>query len=87
MTNKKNTLQGIVSSNRMNKSVVVIVNRRIKHFLYRKFINKKTKFYVHDENNICSIGDIVEIKECRPISKKKSWILVKIIKKSNENIL
>jgi small subunit ribosomal protein S17 len=82
MLEKSKFLKGYVKSNRMQKSITVIVERFIKHPIYKKFIKKRTKFHVHDEENKCSIGDQVLIRECRPISKKKSWILVKIIKKS-----
>ncbi|WP_410051794.1 30S ribosomal protein S17 [Buchnera aphidicola] len=79
--NNVRTLQGIVFSNKMQKSLVVHVEKIIKHRLYKKFIKKTTKLHVHDEKNECSIGDVVEIKECRPISKTKSWTLVRIVKK------
>ncbi|NIH16482.1 MAG: 30S ribosomal protein S17 [Buchnera aphidicola (Periphyllus lyropictus)] len=82
MLEKSKLLKGFVISNKMEKSAVVIVERFIKHPMYKKFIKKSTKFYIHDEKNECSPGDIVFIKECRPISKIKSWILVNIIKKS-----
>ncbi|AEH39908.1 30S ribosomal protein S17 [Buchnera aphidicola (Cinara tujafilina)] len=79
---KKNILQGYITSNKMQKSIVVTVHRRIKHPIYKKFISKKTKLHVHDENNSCSLGDLVEICECRPRSKTKAWILVRILKRS-----
>jgi len=77
------TLKGRVSSNRMQKTVTVIIERLVKHPLYGKFIKRTTKFHVHDEHNKCNEGDLVEISECKPISKTKSWILVKIIEKAN----
>lgn len=82
MLEKSKLLKGFVISNKMEKSAVVIVERFIKHPMYKKFIKKRTKFYIHDEKNECSPGDTVFIKECRPISKIKSWTLVNIIKKS-----
>ncbi|ABJ90786.1 30S ribosomal protein S17 [Buchnera aphidicola] len=82
MNEKKNLLNGYIVSNKMNKSAVVIVERKIKHSIYKKFIKKRTKLCIHDEKNICNIGDIVTIRECRPISKTKSWILVNILEKS-----
>ncbi|QJC33742.1 30S ribosomal protein S17 [Enterobacteriaceae endosymbiont of Donacia provostii] len=82
MQKKIKTLKGKVISNKMQKSIIVHINRLIKHPIYGKYINRTTKLHVHDEKNICNIGDLVEIKEFRPISKTKSWILVKIIKKS-----
>ncbi|QJC28680.1 30S ribosomal protein S17 [Enterobacteriaceae endosymbiont of Plateumaris consimilis] len=79
MQSKKKILKGKVTSNKMNKTIVVYINRFIKHPIYGKFIKKTTKLHVHDENNKCNIGDFVEIKECRPLSKTKSWTLVNII--------
>lgn len=75
------TLKGTVLSSKMNKSAVVIIERIIQHPIYKKFIKKKTKLHIHDEYNKCNNGDIVEILECRPISKTKSWKLIKIVKK------
>lgn len=75
-------LQGKVLSNKMEKTIVVAIKRFIKHKTYGKFIRRTTKLHVHDEKNQCSIGDIVSIKECRPISKTKSWTLISIITKS-----
>jgi len=66
----------------MEKSLVISIERIIKHPLYKKFIRRTTKFHVHDEKNECSLGDVVEIRECRPISKTKSWTLVRIVKKA-----
>jgi small subunit ribosomal protein S17 len=78
--NKIRTLQGKVISDKMDKSVTVLLERQVKHPLYKKYIRRSTKLHVHDENNDCSIGDMVSIKECRPISKTKSWALVEILK-------
>ena len=64
---------GIVTSNSMDKSVVVSVERKVKHRIYGKYIKKTTKFFVHDENNQCNIGDRISIMETRPLSKKKCW--------------
>ena len=72
---------GIVSSNKMNKSIVVAVERKVKHAKYGKFIKKTTKFMAHDENNSCSIGDKVLIQETRPLSKNKNWRLVEVLEK------
>ena len=74
---------GSVVSDKMNKSAVVMIERRVKHPVYGKFMKKSTKFHIHDENNECSIGDTVQITECRPISKTKSWKLVKVVEKAN----
>lgn len=75
----RRTLKGRVLSNKMEKSIVVAIERLIKHPIYGKFIKRTTKLHVHDEHNNSKIGDTVIIKECRPISKTKSWILVCII--------
>lgn len=74
---------GSVVSDKMDKSAVVMIERRVKHPVYGKFMKKSTKFHIHDENNECSIGDTVQITECRPISKTKSWKLVKVVEKAN----
>lgn len=73
---------GVVVSNKMQKSIVVAVKRKIKHPIYGKFVNKTTKFYAHDENNVCEVGDLVRIMETRPLSKMKRWRLVEIIEKA-----
>ncbi|HHV03205.1 MAG: 30S ribosomal protein S17 [Bacteroidales bacterium] len=72
---------GLVVSNKMDKSIVVAVKRKVKHPIYGKFVNKTTKFVAHDENNECSEGDTVRIMETRPMSKTKCWRLVEIIEK------
>ena len=76
------TLKGRVVSDKMDKTVVVVVERQVKHTLYKKYIKRSTKLHVHDENNECTIGDEVAICECRPFSKTKSWRLVNVIKRS-----
>jgi small subunit ribosomal protein S17 len=77
----KRTLQGVVVSNKMNKTIVVLIERLVKHHLYGKFIKKSTKIHAHDESNVSNLGDIVIIEESRPISKTKSWRLVEVVKK------
>ena len=72
---------GVVSSNKMDKSIVVIVERKVKHPIYGKFVKKSTKFHAHDEKNECSIGDTVKIMETRPLSKTKRWRLVEVVEK------
>ena len=72
---------GIVVSNKMEKSIVVAVKRKVKHPIYGKFVNKTTKLVAHDENNECSEGDTVRIMETRPLSKRKRWRLVEIVEK------
>ncbi len=74
---------GSVVSDKMDKSAVVLIERRVKHPVYGKFVKKSTKLHIHDENNECGIGDTVQITECRPISKTKSWKLVKVVEKAN----
>jgi small subunit ribosomal protein S17 len=72
------TLTGRVVSDKMNKSIVVLIERRVKHPVYGKYVSKSSKLKAHDENNDCRVGDLVTIAESRPISKTKSWTLVKI---------
>jgi small subunit ribosomal protein S17 len=74
---------GSVVSDKMDKSAVVMIERKVKHPIYGKFMKKSSKFHIHDENNECGVGDTVQIAECRPISKTKSWKLVKIVEKAN----
>jgi small subunit ribosomal protein S17 len=76
------TLTGKVSSDKMDKSVTVMIERFVKHPIYGKFIKRSTKLHVHDENNECGVGDTVVIEQCRPISKTKSWRLVKVTEKA-----
>jgi small subunit ribosomal protein S17 len=73
---------GVVVSNKMDKSIVVLVNRKMKHPIYGKFINKTKKFMAHDEENTCNVGDSVKIMETRHLSKRKSWRLVEIIERA-----
>jgi small subunit ribosomal protein S17 len=69
-------LTGIVTSNKADKTVTVKIERKVKHPLYGKVIKRATKVHAHDENNTASIGDVVSVKECRPLSKTKTWTLV-----------
>lgn len=73
---------GIVVSNKMDKSIVVEIERRVKHPIYGKFMIKTNRFMAHDENNDCNIGDTVRISETRPLSKNKCWRLVEIIERA-----
>ena len=73
---------GIVSINKMDKSIVVSIQRRVKHSLYGKFVKKTSKFIAHDEKNSCKEGDTVRIMETRPLSKNKNWRLVEIIERA-----
>jgi small subunit ribosomal protein S17 len=73
---------GLVVSNKMDKSISVIVTRKVKHPVYGKFMTKTKKFMAHDENNDCGIGDTVKIMETRPLSKQKRWRLTEIIERA-----
>ena len=73
---------GIVTSNKMEKTITVSVQRRVKHPIYGKFMKTTKKFMAHDEKNECGAGDVVRIEECRPMSKHKSWRLVEVVTKA-----
>ncbi len=72
---------GKVVSNKMDKSITVLIERKVKHPLYGKYITRSTKMHAHDEQNICQEGDVVSIQECRPLSKLKNWVLVEVLEK------
>ena len=72
---------GKVTSNKMQKTITVAVDRKVKHPIYGKFVKKTTRFHAHDEKNECSIGDVVKIMETRPLSKTKRWRLVEVVEK------
>ena len=78
------TLTGKVVSDKMDKSIVVLIERRVQHPLYGKSIRRSTKLHAHDENNTAKTGDVVTIKESRPISKTKSWTLVAVVEAAAE---
>ncbi|MDM1248124.1 30S ribosomal protein S17 [Acinetobacter sichuanensis] len=78
------TLTGKVVSDKMDKSIVVLIERRVQHPLYGKLIRRSTKLHAHDENNTAKTGDVVTIKESRPISKTKSWTLVEVVEAAAE---
>ena len=80
--NLRKTKIGIVSSDKMDKTVVVTIQDRVKHPLYNKIVNKTVKYKAHDENNECGVGDKVQIMETRKLSKDKNWRVVKIIEKA-----
>ena len=80
--NLRKTRTGVVSSNKMNKTITVVIERKVKHPIYGKFVKKTTKFHAHDEKNECTVGDIVKIMESRPLSKTKRWRLVEIVEKA-----
>ncbi|RUO27496.1 30S ribosomal protein S17 [Aliidiomarina sanyensis] len=76
------TLQGRVVSNKMDKSIIVAIERQVKHPIYGKYIKRTTKLHAHDENNTCQEGDLVTIRETRPISKTKNWTLVDVVERA-----
>lgn len=80
--NLRKTRIGLVTSDKMDKTVVVTIQDRVKHPLYSKIVDHSVKYKAHDENNECGIGDKVEIMECRPLSKDKNWRVVRIIEKA-----
>ncbi|HRE50841.1 MAG TPA: 30S ribosomal protein S17 [Flavitalea sp.] len=80
--NLRKTRIGLVTSNRMDKTITVAIERKVKHPIYGKFVKKTTKFHAHDEKNECSIGDTVKIMETRPLSKLKRWRLVEVVEKA-----
>jgi len=81
-TPKTHTLTGRVVSNKMDKTITVTVERQVQHPLYKKIVRRRTKLHAHDEKNECGEGDLVMIEECRPLSRTKSWRLVKVLEKA-----
>jgi small subunit ribosomal protein S17 len=79
--NLRKVRTGVVSSNRMDKTITVKIERKVKHPLYGKFVKKTAGFHAHDEKNECNIGDLVKIMEIRPLSKTKRWRLVEVLEK------
>jgi len=80
--NKRRQLTGTVSSSKMDKTIVVLVQRKISHPMYKKYVNKSKKYYAHDPNNTCSLGDIVVIEESKPLSRLKRWRVKNIQQKA-----
>lgn len=80
--NQRRSVEGIVTSNKMLKTITVLVERTFKHPKYKKYVRKQKKYHAHDEEGLAKIGDRVEIVECRPMSKLKRWRLVRIVEKS-----
>ena len=80
--NLRKTRIGVVKSNKMNKTITVSVERKVKHPIYGKFVKKTSSFHAHDEKNECTIGDVVRIMESRPLSKTKRWRLVEVVEKA-----
>ena len=81
-TKKLHTVEGRVVSNKMDKTVTVLVERLVKHALYGKYIRRSTKLHAHDEDNSCNEGDVVRVTECRPMSKTKNWRVVEVVARS-----
>ncbi|NKB75543.1 MAG: 30S ribosomal protein S17 [Gammaproteobacteria bacterium] len=75
-------VEGSVTSSSMDKTITVLVERKIKHPIYKKYIRRSTKLHAHDEENVCRVGDTVRIEACRPLSKSKSWRLVEVLTKA-----
>ncbi len=82
-TTSKRTIQGRVVSNKMDKTITVLIERKVQHPLYGKYVKRSSKLHAHDEKNECREGDLVSVVETRPISKSKTWRLVKIVEKVN----
>lgn len=79
------TVVGKVVSNKMQKTIVVEVDRKVKHPLYGKYMKRSSKMYAHDSENTCKVGDLVLIKQSRPMSKTKNWVLVEVLEKSDRD--
>lgn len=82
MSDNIRTVLGRVISNKMDKSITVAIERQVKHPIYGKYVKRTTKIHAHDEQNQCNAGDVVTIRECRPLSKTKSWTLVEVVTKA-----
>jgi small subunit ribosomal protein S17 len=81
-TSTARTLTGRVLSNKMDKTITVVVERQVAHPLYKKIVRRRTKLHAHDEQNECHEGDLVMIEECRPLSRTKTWRLIKVMEKA-----
>lgn len=81
-TQVERTLSGRVTSNKMDKTATVAIERLVKHPIYGKYIRRTTKLHVHDERNECQEGDLVTIRQCRPLSKTKAWMLVEVVERA-----
>ena len=77
------TLQGRVVSDKMDNTITVLIERRVKHPIYGKFVRRSTKVHAHDANNECQIGDVVVVEQCRPLSKTKTWKFTKLVERPN----
>jgi small subunit ribosomal protein S17 len=83
-TKKLHTVEGRVVSNKMDKTITVLVERQVKHALYGKYIRRSSKLHAHDEDNACNEGDVVRVTECRPLSKTKNWRVVEVITRAGK---
>ena len=83
-TKKLHTVEGRVVSNKMDKTITVLVERQVKHALYGKYIRRSTKLHAHDADNSCNEGDVVRVAECAPMSKTKNWRVVQIVTRAVE---
>ncbi|TCO71405.1 30S ribosomal protein S17 [Chromatocurvus halotolerans] len=79
---RKRTATGRVVSNKMDKTVTVLIERRVKHPVYGKYLTRSSKLHAHDEDNVCQIGDLVTVAESRPISRSKTWTLVEVVEQA-----
>lgn len=79
VTDTNRTIQGIVVSDKMDKTITVMMERKVRHPVYGKFVKRSTKVHAHDEENVCKEGDTVIVEQCKPISKSKTWRLVKVV--------
>ena len=84
-TKVKRTLTGRVVSNKMDKTIVVLLERKVPHPKYGKYVARRSKLFAHDEKNTCQLGDWVAIQESRPLSKNKNWMLVEVLEKAKQN--
>jgi small subunit ribosomal protein S17 len=82
--NERKVMRGMVTSNKMSKTLVIQIDRKVKHPMYEKFVSRKTKLYAHDEKGEAMVGDIVEVCQTRPLSKLKRWRLVRIVQKATK---
>lgn len=82
--NERKVMRGMVTSNKMSKTLVIQIDRKVKHPMYEKFVSRKTKLYAHDEKGEAGVGDIVEVCQTRPLSKLKRWRLVRIVQKATK---
>lgn len=83
--NQRKVMRGTVVSNKMQKTIVVQVERKVRHPIYEKFVSRRTKLYAHDENAEAKVGDVVEVAQTRPLSKMKSWRLLRIVQKAPQH--